>query len=190
MRSRWLASCLNTILFILIQQPAHVPPYEIKSNLQFTLHPSGPNSATYHCFQILLILKNYSVASDYETMTHTSTTPLYSLKNNGKYMNFQVQAEKDSQLAESDLRASRDEVANHGRRTHYPGQNALMQTALCCYQLKCLASQLRIVRAWVQPCVSAGVCSFYCGQLLDKYHRILQHIPPENRVPGLPYRKP
>jgi hypothetical protein len=55
-------------------------------------------------------------------------------------------------------------------------QEALLQTATHSHQLTSLASQLAVVSAWVLPCVSAGVCSVYCGELLDKYHCILRHI--------------
>ncbi|XP_021934181.1 uncharacterized protein LOC110836842 isoform X3 [Zootermopsis nevadensis] len=42
---------------------------------------------------------------------------------------------------------------------------------------ECLAWWLRVVRAWVLPCISAGVCSFYCGRLLDEYHTIMLQLP-------------
>lgn len=48
-----------------------------------------------------------------------------------------------------------------------------------------LAWWLRVVRAWVLPCISAGVCSFYCGRLLDEYHTIMLQLPTK---PVIDYR--
>ncbi|XP_021934179.1 uncharacterized protein LOC110836842 isoform X1 [Zootermopsis nevadensis] len=50
---------------------------------------------------------------------------------------------------------------------------------------ECLAWWLRVVRAWVLPCISAGVCSFYCGRLLDEYHTIMLQLPTK---PVIDYR--
>jgi hypothetical protein len=69
-------------------------------------------------------------------MPDSNKTPLYRQENNDKYMYFQVGTERNSELAESDLRLRMGKLAVYGERSHYPEQKALMQTAKYSHQLK------------------------------------------------------
>jgi hypothetical protein len=134
--------------------------------------------------------------------TDNSTTQLYPPENNCKLFHFQVRIDQYCEQAEYDLQLGMGKLAKHGqsrRQKTSKGteginaeQAALLRTAMHSHKLKCLASQLRVVGAWVLPCVSARVCSVYCGQLLDVYDCILQdtatgkahtgHVPQETMV--------